>query len=429
MAAKNEVNQFNPLVGTPQPMVRAKPDAVTQAQYAQERFFSLSEGRSNPAFRLTSDFNRLAETNGAIMRGYIRRSDIDPADPTSQYRLYFMYNPETIQRSYIAYLDQQALDPGNSLFGSNNMTAPPGILDFNFELLFDRHIEVSSDPGHPGTKVDYDFFDLVVRGVVPDSGDTGNAIPDNGIMMVNPNNIAVVFGQDLAVQGKAYNASVRFEKFNNRMVPTRLRIGLALKAFYIGPVQTIPNYSMNTNQGAVAATVPYENNIKYKIAGADKNDTIILAAARTIRPVPNSVFPSPFTGPGVTVNATHPSQIPFAQAFLTSLGAPQSADNMNFMIAWQRAESGNFNEYNNPLNTTLKKPGSWGVNDNNGFPVQGYPSFELGVEASVDTILEPRYATVVDDLVNSRPAETTGADLIASGWGTGQLLLDILRYN
>lgn len=239
------------------------PDAVTEAQYAREQFLATAQGLANPQFKLTKRHNPLIDLPGGIRRGYIRRSDIDASDPTSSYRLYFMYNPSVIQRSYMAYLDQQALDPGNALFGSNNMAAAPGIVDFTFELLFDRHLEVASNPGHPGTKVDYDYFDLVVRGVVPDSGDTGNAIPDNGIMMVNPKNVVVVFGQDLSVQGRPYNASVSFEKFNNRMTPTRLRISIAMKAFYIGPVQTIPNYSLYSTESNVKATVPYDESVTY----------------------------------------------------------------------------------------------------------------------------------------------------------------------
>jgi hypothetical protein len=144
------------------------------------------------------------------------------------------------------------------------MLSAPGIVDFSFEILFDRHLEVATDPSHPGTKVDYDYFDLVVRGVVPDSNSGGNAIPDNGIMMINPSNVTVVFGQDLTVTGRPYNASIQFEKFNNRMVPTRLRIKISMKVFYMGPIRTIPNYSLYSNENSVTATVPYDESITYQ---------------------------------------------------------------------------------------------------------------------------------------------------------------------
>jgi hypothetical protein len=180
-----------------------------------------------------------------------------------------MYNPETIQRDYMAYLDQQALDPYNTLFGSNNLSAPPGILDFSFSLLFDRQLEVATDPSHTGTKVDYDFFDIVVRGVVPDTPNSGNAIPDNGIMMVNPRNVAVIFGPDLMVHGRPYNSSISFDKFNNRMTPTRLTVNISLKAFYIGPIQTIPNFNQFNNESVYKATIPYDEGINYTVTTKD----------------------------------------------------------------------------------------------------------------------------------------------------------------
>ena len=267
-----DINTFSPsVVAKTIPQTRV-PDAVTETQYARERFLAVSTSSANPPFKLTSSYNRLSGADGAITRGYIRRSDIDAADPTSPYRLYFMYNPEVIRRNYIAYLDQQALDPGNAMFGSNNMSAAPGILDFSFELLFDRQIEVATDPLHPGTKIDYDYFDLVVRGVVPDSNTSGNAIPDNGIMMVNPSNITVVFGQDLSVHGRAYNANVRFEKFSNRMVPMRMRIGIQMKVFYIGPTSSLPNYSSITNNAVYEATVPYDESVSYSVTYEEVSD-------------------------------------------------------------------------------------------------------------------------------------------------------------
>jgi hypothetical protein len=73
-----------------------------------------------------------------------------------------------------------------------------------------------------------------------------------------------VFGSDLSVQGRPYNASVSFDKFNHRMTPTRMRLSIALKAFYIGPVQTVPNYAQYTSEATYTATIPYDESIKYK---------------------------------------------------------------------------------------------------------------------------------------------------------------------
>jgi hypothetical protein len=250
-----------------------RPDVTSEAQYAVERINDSRLGLANPPFKLTNGSrNRLVDvqTNG-ILRGYVRRADLDAADDSSKYRLYFMYNPETIERSYMSYLDQQSLDPYNSMFGSNNMAAAPALLDFQFDLLFDRQLEVAQDPSHVGTKVDFDFFDLVVRGVVPDTNNSGNAIPDNGIMMINPRNVAVVFSPELVVHGRPYNAAVRIEKFNNRMTPTRMRVSISMKAFYIGPLLNLPNISRFSSEATYKATIPYDESVKYTAVATEVN--------------------------------------------------------------------------------------------------------------------------------------------------------------
>lgn len=276
---------------------------VSDYQYGIERLDDSTQGLSNPSFKLTgsSPFGSIETKYGAsakITRGYIRRAGQDASDPTSKYRLYFMYNPETIERQYMAYLDQQALDPYNAMFGSNNMTAPPGILDFSFELMFDRHIEVSQDATHPGTRVDYDFFDRVVRGVAPDVPNAGNSIPDNGIMLVNPRNVAVVFSKDLVVHGRPYNASVSFEKFDHYMTPTRMTISITMKAFYIGPIQTIPNFNQFPSEDVYAATVPYEQS-DIQFEAIDISEVTI----------PESETPTPYVTPNETpgTNGSVPS--------------------------------------------------------------------------------------------------------------------------
>lgn len=302
-----EANVFRPTDAS-RPNTDVSPSFVSDVQYAKERFRESQLGRANPPFLLSGMNNRLPDTDGRIFRGYIRRTDIDPSDETSFYRLYFMYNPASIRRSYTAYLDQQALDPGNAMFGSNNMAAAPGIVDFSFELLFDRHIEVSQDAAHPGTKVDYDFFDLVVRGVVPGNTSGGNDIPDNGIMMVNPSNLTVVFGQEIAVKGRAYNARVRFEKFNHRMIPTRMRISITMKVFYIGPVQTVPNFTVSSTAELSKATVPYDDSIKYAVTTEAVSYKYLKAPVSSV----STSYPSPYSsGPvGPITAGVCPAGIP-----------------------------------------------------------------------------------------------------------------------
>ena len=215
-------------------------------------------GYSNPPFiggaagRLIPGLRSADGGVPRILRGYIRRAQYEAVDNSSRSRLYFMYNPETITRDYVSYLDQGALDPFNTVYQSGNLVAPPAVLDFNFELFFDRQ-EEAQQVDHPGVYVDYQYFDLVVRNVVPSAVDsTSNTLPDNGVMMVNPRDITVVFSPQFTVQGRPLNAQVSFEKFTHRMVPTRMRIALTMRAVYIGPVKDMTEYKAEVFQAETA---------------------------------------------------------------------------------------------------------------------------------------------------------------------------------
>lgn len=284
MASSNYVttNEFVPTSVTPSvqgrsvtPQLNLNSYQISESNYssimrrhAYERLDNGIGVRSNPPFdmgvagRLTSlTESSIGKADPRILRGYIRRSGANGADPTSDYRLYFMFNPESIQRSYVAYLDQQALDPFNTIYGSNNLVAPPGILDFSFDLLFDRQAENANGTMPRGVLEDFDYFDLVVRGVVPEPGSP--QMQDNGIMMVNPRNITVVFSPQLSVQGRPYSASVSYDKFDHNMRPVRMTIRLSMKAFYFGPVRQDYTFDSIKTDGIYTATIPYDESVKY----------------------------------------------------------------------------------------------------------------------------------------------------------------------
>jgi hypothetical protein len=218
---------------------------------------------SNPPFRsgaagvllpsLTSGPN-VGGLPARILRGFIRRAEFEVGNRISYARLYFMYNPEVIIRDYVSYLDQGALDPFNSVFESGNLVAPPSFLDFSFELFFDRQVEAQARD-NPGVFVDYEFFDMVVRNVVPRTRSQNNAIPDSGVMMVNPRDITVVFSPQITVQGRPLNARIAFEKFTHRMVPTRMRIALTMRVIYFGPERDMVQYE--ADEFVASQTIPY----------------------------------------------------------------------------------------------------------------------------------------------------------------------------
>lgn len=299
-------NEFVPTLVVTDPNGRSSsnPDLAFDTLLASERNFSnilkrhayerLNEtplARSNPQFdtgsagRLTSIVTSGTGGNTTqISRGYIRRSNLNSSDPTDGYRLYFMFNPEAIQRDYVAYLEQGALDPFNTIYGSNNLVAPPGILDFEFSLFFDRQAENANGSMPRGVLEDYDYFDLVVRGVVP--GEQTNPIQDNGIMMVNPRNITVVFGPQLSVQGRPYRASVRYEKFDHQMTPIRMTITLSMKVYYFGPVKEDFSFSTTDSTDTFQATIPYDEKVKYTFTYNDVQEAVFTSTAGTTGTTP-----------------------------------------------------------------------------------------------------------------------------------------------
>ena len=223
--------------------------AGSQWNLCNPPFVSGAAGRLHPALQSGSG------QPARILRGFIRRAQYDAGDDLSRGRLYFMYNPEIISRDYVSYLEQGALDPFNTVYQSGNLVAPPSILDFSFELLFDRQ-EEATQINHPGVYVDYQFFDLVVRNVVPtDFGAGSTTLPDNGVMMVNPRDITVVFSPQMTVQGRPLNARVVFERFTHRMTPTRMRISLTMRAVYMGPMREVTQYQAEAF--AAQAAVPF----------------------------------------------------------------------------------------------------------------------------------------------------------------------------
>lgn len=215
---------------------------LTPAAKQNPPFLSMASGQ------LMDNFPSVGGPPTRLLRGFIRRTYSDSNDPNSGCRLNFMFNPPEIQRDYVSYLDQGALDPFNTIYQSGNLVAPPSILNFSFELFFDRQAE-AMDPTNPGTFVDQEFFDKVVRGVRDENvGPNPAGIPDNGLILSGAQDVTVVFSPQLAVSGRPINASVSYVKFTHRMVPTRMVIGITIRAVRIGPVtQDVQPYSSSAS--------------------------------------------------------------------------------------------------------------------------------------------------------------------------------------
>jgi len=280
-------NKFSPLIVRPsEPLQWGDPAGDTSGtprmlQYDAKkvtviRDFLDANGNSNPDFKFTQKQRVIdgGSSFSSITRGYIRRTD-DTDPGAGKATLNFMFNPEQITRDYVSYMDQAALDPFNTLYQSGNLVAPPSFVNFTFSLFFDRQDDMFSQTGvsyeaaKTGCLIDYKYFDIVVRNVPPDGRSTSD-VPDNGVMMVNPRDITVVFSKDLTVQGRPTNARVQFTKFNHEMVPTRMQVDLTMIITYFGPYLKTP-YGMNTFKAEkkYEAMVPYSDSVEEGYSSED----------------------------------------------------------------------------------------------------------------------------------------------------------------
>jgi len=81
------------------------------------------------------------------------------------------------------------------------------------------------------------------------------------VLLINPRDITVVFSSDLTIQGRAYNAQVSFDKFTNRMIPIRMRIGVTMKVLYIGPERPQTEQVDFNQESNYKITVPYSSRL------------------------------------------------------------------------------------------------------------------------------------------------------------------------
>lgn len=111
----------------------------------------------------------------------------------------------------------------------------------------------------------------------------------------------------------------------------------------------------------------------------------------------------------------------FARDVLAGIGAPVTAENLRVMEAWMRAEGGA--EHNNPLNTTQ---GAEGATDFNSVGVKTYKSYQQGVQATIETLMNGYYANIISALRQGTSARAVADAIAASPWGTGTLVQQIV---
>lgn len=122
--------------------------------------------------------------------------------------------------------------------------------------------------------------------------------------------------------------------------------------------------------------------------------------------------------PGDPVSRQH-----FADAVLIGAGAPVTKNNRILMVAWQLAEG--TSARNNPYATTQQIRGT-GNADSTGLPgnpdgVQEYKTTVQGIQSTVATLVNGRYATILVNLHRSADPHITAQAVVASPWGTHDL--------
>ena len=108
----------------------------------------------------------------------------------------------------------------------------------------------------------------------------------------------------------------------------------------------------------------------------------------------------------------------FAEEVLTRLGITPTKTNVSNFVAWEKAEGGNWNNTAayNPLNTTLKLPGSGATGTQGNIGV--YTSWQQGVEATVETLQNGDYGNILQALQKSQGWVSFASAVDRSSWGT-----------
>jgi peptidoglycan hydrolase CwlO-like protein len=112
------------------------------------------------------------------------------------------------------------------------------------------------------------------------------------------------------------------------------------------------------------------------------------------------------------------NQLTWARALLVAMRLPVTADNVAAIAAWEMAEGGHWynTAYYNPLNTTQSMPGATVFNS---VGVKAYTSWKQGLEATMITLKNGYYGSILDALRRGNDSTAVAAAVGASPWGTG----------
>ena len=119
----------------------------------------------------------------------------------------------------------------------------------------------------------------------------------------------------------------------------------------------------------------------------------------------------------------------WAKAFLRRIDAPRSKRNITAVVCWIQAEGGDARW--NPLNSTHAAPGA---TEYNWVGVKNYPTFEVGVRVTAETLNYGAdrnlygYRKIRRRLRKNARSKRTLRAIEKSTWGTGGLALEVLPW-
>lgn len=112
----------------------------------------------------------------------------------------------------------------------------------------------------------------------------------------------------------------------------------------------------------------------------------------------------------------------WAAALLARLGMPTTPANLTAITAWETAEGGHWHNPDryNPLNTTQPEPGAVSTNSAG---VKAYTSWDQGLTATTQTLMNGSYSGILAALANGSSAQDVVSAVTASPWGTTSITL------
>lgn len=111
----------------------------------------------------------------------------------------------------------------------------------------------------------------------------------------------------------------------------------------------------------------------------------------------------------------------FYKEILRGINAPETENNILYLLAWRQSEGGNATF--NPFNTTQRAEGATNYNK---VGVKNYISAEQGIKSTVKTLLNGRYENIISCLKRSADPMETAEALENSPWGTGGLTKKVI---